>query len=65
MLLSRVADALYWISRYLERAEHTARLIDVRLDLGLDRRRDLDAWRFDRLYAALRLPSEAASASID
>ena len=25
MLLSRVADALYWISRYLERAEHTAR----------------------------------------
>jgi uncharacterized alpha-E superfamily protein len=32
MLLSRVADSLYWISRYLERAEHTARLIDVRLD---------------------------------
>ena len=27
MLLSRVADALYWISRYLERAEHTARLM--------------------------------------
>ena len=39
MLLSRVADALYWIGRYLERAEHTARLIDVRLDLGLDRGR--------------------------
>ena len=37
MLLSRVADSLYWIGRYLERAEHTARLIDVRLDLGLDR----------------------------
>ena len=30
MLLSRVADTLYWISRYLERAEHTARLLDVR-----------------------------------
>ena len=29
MLLSRVADALYWITRYLERAEHTARLVDV------------------------------------
>src|SRR5262245_24255764 len=56
MLLSRVADALYWISRYLERAEHTARLIDVRLDLGLDRRRGGDeAWEFERLYAALRL----------
>ena len=55
MLLSRVADALYWISRYLERAEHIARLVDVRLDLGLDRRRGDDAWQFDRLYAALRL----------
>ena len=26
MMLSRVADSLYWMSRYLERAEHTARL---------------------------------------
>lgn len=56
MLLSRVADALYWISRYLERAEHTARLIDVRLDLGLDRQRSTDGWNFDRLYTALRVP---------
>ena len=30
-MLSRVADSLYWMSRYLERAEHTARLIDVAL----------------------------------
>ena len=30
-MLSRVADSLYWMSRYLERAEHTARLIDVDL----------------------------------
>ncbi len=55
MLLSRVADALYWMSRYLERAEHTARLMDVRLDLGLDRRPSGDGWDFDRLFAALRL----------
>jgi uncharacterized alpha-E superfamily protein len=55
VLLSRVADALYWISRYLERAEHAARVIDVRLDLGLDRRRGEDGWDFSRLYAALRL----------
>jgi uncharacterized alpha-E superfamily protein len=27
MLLSRVADAIYWSSRYLERAEDTARLV--------------------------------------
>lgn len=63
MLLSRVADALYWISRYLERAEHTARLLDVRLDLGLDRDIELDVWKFDRLYAALRLPPAATTAA--
>jgi uncharacterized alpha-E superfamily protein len=56
MLLSRVADALYWMSRYLERAEHTARLVDVRLDLGLDRTTSSEDWDFGRLYAALRLP---------
>jgi uncharacterized alpha-E superfamily protein len=37
MLLSRVADASYWMTRYLERAEHTARLVDVAVDLRLGR----------------------------
>jgi len=59
MLLSRAADALYWISRYLERAEHTARLARVRLDLGLDRRRQIEAWDFERLYASLRIKPPA------
>src|SRR5882672_7431403 len=63
MLLSRVADSLYWISRYLQRAEHTARLIDVRLDLALDRRRDSDGWSFERLFAAARVPSAADGSS--
>src|ERR1700729_2812079 len=35
-MLSRVADGLYWMSRYLERAEHTSRLLDVNLNLMLD-----------------------------
>src|SRR6266705_2940465 len=35
-MLSRVAESLYWMSRYLERAEHTARLIDIQLNLMLD-----------------------------
>ena len=32
MMLSRVADSLYWMSRYIERAEHTARVIAVKLE---------------------------------
>lgn len=35
-MLSRVADCLYWMSRYIERAEHTARALDVQLNLALD-----------------------------
>ena len=35
-MLSRVADSLFWMSRYLERAEHTARLLDVNLALALE-----------------------------
>jgi uncharacterized alpha-E superfamily protein len=37
-MLSRVADALFWMSRYLERAEHTARLLDTTLLLDVDLR---------------------------
>ena len=58
MLLSRVADALYWISRYLERAEHTARLIDVAGDLGLDRAAAVQSRAIDRLYGSIGLPTD-------
>jgi uncharacterized alpha-E superfamily protein len=30
-VLSRIADALYWMARYLERVDHTARLIELDL----------------------------------
>lgn len=36
MLLSRVASSIYWMSRYIERAENVARFIDVNLQLSLD-----------------------------
>jgi uncharacterized alpha-E superfamily protein len=36
MLLSRVADSLYWGARYLERAEDTARVIRSYTDLVID-----------------------------
>lgn len=35
-MLSRVADALFWMGRYVERAEHVARLLDVWFHLELD-----------------------------
>ncbi|MCC5842366.1 MAG: alpha-E domain-containing protein [Opitutales bacterium] len=35
-MLSRVADSLYWMGRYIERAENTARLLDVNLQLLID-----------------------------
>ncbi len=50
-MLSRVADSLYWMSRYLERAEHTARVINIQLNLMLERgsqSEDLDWVRVGR-----------------
>jgi uncharacterized alpha-E superfamily protein len=35
-MLSRVADSIYWMSRYVERAENVARFISVNLNLSLD-----------------------------
>jgi uncharacterized alpha-E superfamily protein len=35
-MLSRVADSIYWMSRYVERAENVARFVDVNLNLMLD-----------------------------
>jgi uncharacterized alpha-E superfamily protein len=40
-MLSRVAESLYWLARYLERAENLARLVDVTASLLLDLPRDL------------------------
>jgi len=35
-MLSRVASSIYWMSRYLERVQSIARLIDVQDQLGMD-----------------------------
>jgi uncharacterized alpha-E superfamily protein len=36
VMLSRVAHSLYWMSRYIERAENVARLLDVNLQFLFD-----------------------------
>lgn len=43
-MLSRVANSLFWMSRYIERAENIARLVDTNLQLLLDFR-NLDEQR--------------------
>ena len=55
-MLSRVADSLYWMSRYLERAEHTARLIDVDFQLRLDQSPEAGTGRWLRLLEASQVP---------
>jgi uncharacterized alpha-E superfamily protein len=55
-MLSRVADNLYWMSRYLERAEHTARLLAVHMSLSLDLPDEAVRMRRRRLLALLGLP---------
>jgi uncharacterized alpha-E superfamily protein len=64
-MLSRVADHLYWMSRYLERAEHTARLIDVHLNLVLDHSNGTAGQRRAVLLTALGLPEPAAGVHDD
>jgi uncharacterized alpha-E superfamily protein len=55
-MLSRVADSLYWMSRYLERAEHATRPLDVNLNLMLDESATSSDHRWLRMLQALGNP---------
>jgi uncharacterized alpha-E superfamily protein len=55
-MLSRVADSLYWMSRYLERAENTVRQLDVTMSLMLDTGGASAETRWQRLMASLGKP---------
>ncbi len=57
-MLSRVADSLYWMSRYLERAEHTVRMLDVNFGMTLDPSRTSEDARWRRLLLALGSSAE-------
>jgi uncharacterized alpha-E superfamily protein len=56
-MLSRVADSLYWMARYLERAEHTARIIGVQLNLILDQTAISPEVRWARILESLGNPA--------
>ena len=57
-MLARDADGLYWMSRYVERAEHVARLLlvnsNVLIDVG-DLAPRLQNRLWCNIYAVLRL----------
>ncbi len=61
-MLSRVADSLYWMARYTERAEHGARLLRVRLEAMVEQGEleSSEGWR-RMLYALADVPPEDPS----
>src|SRR5215472_17189871 len=60
IMLSRVADSLYWMSRYLERAENTVRQLDVTMSRMLDPGGASAETRWNRLLASLGDPTGLA-----
>lgn len=50
-MLSRVADSLFWLGRYIERAENYSRFIDVNFNLSLDLPSDMKE-QWDPLISA-------------
>ena len=46
-MLSRIADSLFWMSRYMARAEDTARLLDVTYHMLLEQTQDSYQLRWD------------------
>jgi uncharacterized alpha-E superfamily protein len=59
-MLSRVADSLYWMARYLERAEHSARVLSVKLEAMLDQTPEDAAEAWVRVVGALAWPMTVA-----
>ncbi len=49
MMLSRIADSLFWLARYMERAEDTARILDVNYHMLLERSEQPYRLRWDPL----------------
>jgi uncharacterized alpha-E superfamily protein len=60
-MLSRVADSLYWTSRYLERADHCARVLEANYNLLLNPSKPGREQRWQRISASLGLPAELSS----
>ena len=53
-MLSRIAESLFWIARYMERAEDTARILDVNYHMLLEQSQQTYRLRWDPLVEHLR-----------
>jgi uncharacterized alpha-E superfamily protein len=51
MMLSRIADSLFWMARYMERAEDTARILDVNYHLLIEQSPNTYKLRWEPLVA--------------
>ena len=58
-MLSRVADSLYWMSRYFERADHCARVLEANYNLMLNPSKLSAEERWHRIMASLGIPDTA------
>lgn len=58
-MLSRVADSLYWMSRYFERANHCARVLEANFNLMLDPGKVSTEKRWHNVVSQLGLGEEA------
>jgi uncharacterized alpha-E superfamily protein len=54
-MLSRVADSLYWMSRYFERADHCARVLEANYNLLLNPSKPSREQRLNRITLSLGL----------
>ena len=64
-MLARVAGEFYWMGRYLERTEHTARLLEHQLSRLVDSPADELALGWSAVYRALRQPAPDMSEDAD
>ncbi len=58
-MLSRVADSLYWMSRYFERADHCARVLEANYALMLDPSKLSTEQRWQRITTSLGLSGDS------
>jgi len=64
-MLSRTADHLYWMARYTERAENTARMLDVALQTAMLPQSQFDAEQTWRAMLGISELQEAFDAKYD